>query len=391
MSLPSATDIAAVLTGTIPSGYTGLILGQPLKYSDRSATLTAVACDSRILDVWTPTVGGAYTDVSFNPPTATGAVAHPAAGSSAANLAVDLADGDIALGQAVTPWYSINTTTAVATAYLPGYVGTFANTTGITWAHTATGSTGTNLVVGRLCARAALTGPGVANVSGAVYPADTNVQGPTTKQIVTLTGASIASGDSIVTEVTFPHMGKSIVVKTAFDTNNNTTMATHATNLETALNALGGGYTAVAANASADVTITADVIGGAFDVNSFVSGTGGGTVSRAYTTGAVGAFSTDIAGGGLLGVLTRSVNVVYDSANGDHVVSGTAGEFYRRGVIAVANSQSPTFGDQVWLDPSTGLCYNAASSGYLPLPKSLAFWGGPGSGGLAPLHIALPV
>jgi len=42
----------------------------------------------------------------------------------------------------------------------------------------------------------------------------------------------------------------------------------------------------------------------------------------------------------------------------------------------VANSQSPAVNSMCWLDPATGLLYNAGASGYIPLPTSLIKWTG---------------
>lgn len=390
MSLATIAQIADVSQSSVPTTYTGLILGAVIHDFDRSSRVTAAAMDSRVTDVWTPSVGGAYTEVTFTPPGGSASTL-PAAGSTAANLAADLADTSTALGRAVTAYYEVNSTTAVCTAKVPGSAGTFANTTGITWTHTASGASGTNLLVGSLMCRGALTGAGVANVAGMAYPADSLVSGPTAKQVITLTGSSIASGDQIRTVVRMrARPGLVCEVVTAFDTNNNTTMATHATALDSALNTVfGAGYGAVAANASADITITADVIGAAFEVESSVTGSGGGAVAKAYTTGQWGALSTDIHAGGLLGVLTRNANVTYDATNGNHVEAGRLGEVLRHGVIAVTNSQSPTGSDAVWVDPATGLFYNAGASGYLALEKDVALWKGAGSGGLAPLQITL--
>ena len=369
-------NYAAVHETSVRASQTERYIGQ--LYGESSETITAINAYAVATDVWTPAVGGAITSITFQAPDAASATTYTISSSSSlAALAEALGDSGTDLGRAITKWFLINQTTAALTAKNPGVTGTFTDTSNVTWTHTTTGSEGTDLPVGRLVlSTGRASAPGCGNISKARLPAASTTLHPTSKQVITFTYASVASGDTIITTVTEPARGISFSTSTPYGTSHAATLAAHTAALETDLNAkLGAGYGAVATNSTNDILITADVKGYAFQAVSEVVGSGGGTCSTAFTTGQVGALASDITVS-ILGIVGRRGASSLNSS-GDPVVKPlAAAEIGKRGYAMVANSQSPAVNSMCWLDPATGLLYNAGASGYIPLPTSLIKWTG---------------
>ena len=369
-------NYAAVHETSVRSAQTERYIGQI--YGEASETITAINGYAVATDVWTPAYGSAITSITFQAPDAASATTYTIASTTSLTaLAEALGDSGTDLGRAVTKWFLVNQTTAVCTAKNPGVTGTFTDTSGVTWTHTTTGSEGADLPVGRLVlSPGRASAPGCGNISKARLPAASTTLNPTSKQVITFTYASVASGDQIVTTITDPVRNLVATVKTTYATSHAATLTQHTADLETRLNAVfGAGYGAVATNSTNDILITADVKGYAFDATSQVIGSGGGTVSKAYTTGQVGALASDITVS-ILGIVGRRGASSLNSS-GDPVVKPlAAAEIGKRGYAMVANSQSPAVNSMCWLDPATGLLYNAGASGYIPLPTSLIKWTG---------------
>lgn len=198
------------------------------------------------------------------------------------------------------------------------------------------------------------------------------------EQVTTFTYASVASGDAISTIVEMN--GESVTVDTPYNTSHAQTLIDHAADLETALNAeFGADVGAVAARSSDDITITADVAGAEFFANSTVSGTGGGTVSKADTTGP--SISTSLARA-FAGVSVRRLDVENETIDGDDpsYAPNEGVEVLSRGAIVMARSSSETWdpNSDVWVDLTTtltaaGKVYDTSSNATSPvwLPKEL--------------------
>lgn len=191
-------------------------------------------------------------------------------------------------------------------------------------------------------------------------------------QVTTFTYASLASGDRITTVVEMN--GEQVVVVSDFDTNQATTLTNHTADLEEALNAeFGAGVGAAAANASADITITADVAGAEFFASSTVNGGGGGTVTKADTTGP--SISTSLARA-FAGVSARRLDVENETIDGDDpsYAPNEGVEVLSRGAVIMARSTSETWdlNSGVWVDLTTtltsaGRIYDTASNATSPV------------------------
>lgn len=342
-------------------------------------------------DVWTPATDGTdESTITFTAPNATTSTTYTiSASNTLAEIAEALGDLGTDLGRAVTKWYLVDQTTAVCTAKNPGVTGTFTSGTHITWTGSPAGSTGTDIPVGRVVLRSALgSAPGMSRVSKARLPAASITLKPTDKQVITFTYTSVADTDSIITVIEEPTRGIKFAEATQYATSHAATLTAHTAALESALNAkLGAGYGAVAANATNDITITTDVKGAAILATSEVVGDGGGACATAFTTGSPGALATDVIPS-ILGVLTRKGQTSTNTSGAPVLEPLKLGEVVRRGLVLVANTQSPALGDLPWMDPATGLLYNAGASGYIPLPTSKIRWTGVNySEGLAEVYV----
>lgn len=370
-------NFGSVHETTVRSTQTERFIGQI--YGESPEIGTAINGYAVATDVWTPATDGTdESSIVFQAPDASSATTYTiTASNTLAEIAEALGDSGTDLGRAVTKWFLVNQTTGVCTAKNPGVTGTFTNGTHITWTHTTTGSSGTDLPVGRLVLSQGLSSaPGCAGVPKARLPAASTTLYPTSKQVITFTYASVASGDTITTIIEEPTRSIRFAVSTLYATSHAATLTAHTAALETALNAnLGAGYGAVATNSSNDILITTDVKGARILGTSTVSGAGGGTCSVAFTTGGIGSIVSDIVPS-ILGIVGRRGQSQLNS-DGDPVVPPMRlAEIGRRGYAMVANTQSPARGDLCWLDPATGLLYNAGASGYIPLPSERIRWTG---------------
>ena len=174
-------------------------------------------------------------------------------------------------------------------------------------------------------------------------------------QVKTFTYTSVASGDSVVTEVQM--VGRDVGpvrVVSAFDTNQTTTLSNHAAALETELNAIyGAGVGAVATSDATTVVITADIAGDEFTASSDVQGTGGGTVSPANTTGPSAATSLRRA---FAGVCEWRPNLSVQTAGGIDGGYGAdeAVPYCPYGQIPVYCAGSPVQGAGLWVNLASG-------------------------------------
>lgn len=197
-------------------------------------------------------------------------------------------------------------------------------------------------------------------------------------QVTTFTYASVASGDTITTIVRMND--EEAVVATAYNSSHAQTLIDHAADLKIALNAeFGAGRGAVAARSSDDITITADVAGAEFFASSTVAGTGGGTVSKADTTGP--SISTSLARA-LAGISVRRTDVENETVDGDDpsYAPNDGVEVLSRGAIYMARSTSETWdgNSDTWVDLTTvltsaGRIYDTPGNATSPvwLPRDL--------------------
>lgn len=195
-------------------------------------------------------------------------------------------------------------------------------------------------------------------------------------QVTTFTYASVAVTDTVTTTVTMH--GKTVAVDTPYRSSHAQTLTDHTADLETVLNAaFGAGTGCVAANSSNDITITADVAGAEFEANSAVNGAGGGTVTKAETTGPSIATSVRRA---LIGVSKRRADVENVTVDGDDPAYPANGgvEFVTRGEMVVARDTSETWNrdSDTWVSVSTsaslsGRVYDTGSSTRVWIPRDM--------------------
>lgn len=352
-------------------------------------------------DIWTPTVGGSTTSIVYQAPDASSATTYTiAAVTTVAQLAERFGDLSTALGRDVTEWFTVDQTTAVCTAKNPGITGTFTNAGSITWAHTDTGSSGTDIPVGRMVLLS-----GIATAAGAVgsykmrLPAASTTLNPDSNQVITFTpSAGIGAGDQIRLIVRSRYLPRATcTIEVSHNTDLATTLADLVTDANTILDlgidagGLGSGFGVVASTGGTTLVLTSDVKGYAFDADMTIVNGASGTMtltSKVYTTGAPGDIDTDVVPN-LLGIVGRGGQSSANSSGAPVVQPLKVGELARCGKVLVVNSQSPAVNDVVWMDPATGLLYNAGASGYIPLPNDKARWTGDNQTGYAGVWINL--
>lgn len=356
----ATTGIGAVHVDAIRLTQTARHVGEVLS-ADPINLISCLNASAVTLDVWTPTVGGAYTQIAFQAPDESSSTTTSATGSTAANLADDLSAID-----RVTQWYSINETTAVATGLIAGEVGTFTNTTNITWAHTATGSEGEDIPVGYGVIRTgAGTSPGMTGVLEIGLPTTSSESA----QVKTYACTSAASA---LFRAFVQWNGK---VYESATTVHNTDTATTVDDLVTAINAVMPAESVIASRSSDNLVLTAEVEGQSFDAWIAVSGSGSAEAVPTYTTGNPGSATSDLLAD-FVGVVTRTGSI--NDSDGDAVINPMRmAEVLRKGTIVVENSQGVSWGDQVFLSVASstkGKFYNANATDYVPIPLSRARW-----------------
>lgn len=379
-------NYGAVHESSVRATQTERYIGQI--YGDNAEIITAINATAVATDVWTPTVGGAETSVVYQAPDAAAATTYTIASvTTAAQLAEALGDLGTDLGRAITKWFLVNQTTAVLTAKNPGVTGTLTTSGNITWAHTTTGSSGTDLTVGILAlSQGKGTAPGAGNINKCRLPSASTTLNPTSKQVITFTpSAGIAAGDQLRLVVRSSYLPRATcTIEASYDINLATTLAALVTDANTILDlgidagGLGSGSGVVASEDDTTLILTADVKGYAFDADLFITNGAAGTMtltSKVYTTGAPGKIVSDIVPS-LLGVVGRRGQASLDSSGNNVVKPLRLAEIGKRGYAMVANSQSPAMGDVCWLDPATGLLYDSYASGYIPLPSDKIRWTG---------------
>ena len=194
-------------------------------------------------------------------------------------------------------------------------------------------------------------------------------------QVTTFTYASVASGDIISTTVEMN--GQSTTVVTAYNSSHAQTLTDHTADLEVRLNALfGAGVGCVAANASNDITITSDVAGGEFYASSTIGGTGGGTVTKANTTGP--SVSTSLRRS-LLGISCWRSDVPDQTIAGNDPAYGANDPvpYHQDGLVYMARDTTETWdrNSETWVSVSTtatlsGRIYDTSSSTRVWLPNA---------------------
>lgn len=285
---------------------------------------------------------------------------------------------------------AIQVAAGIRSRMAPSYAGGTLTLTG-TWpgvAHTvsASGGSGGGAIGSATTATAAASATAVSFGRAICTDGDVTNEGtpkvfmPTTAlfsaQVTTFTYASVAATDEVTTTVTM--QGKTVVVNTPYRSSPAQTLTDHTADLETVLNAtFGAGTGCVAANATNDITITADVAGAEFEANSSVNGAGGGTVTKAETTGPSIATSVRRA---LIGVSKRRADVENVTVDGDDPAypANSGVEYFTRGEVVVARDTSETWdlNSETWVSVSTsaslsGRIYDTGSSTRVWIPRDL--------------------
>lgn len=195
-------------------------------------------------------------------------------------------------------------------------------------------------------------------------------------QVTTFTYASVAANDIISTTVEMN--GQSTTVVTPYNTSHAQTLTDHTADLEVRLNALfGAGVGCVAANSTNDITITADVAGAEFYASSTIGGTGGGTVTKADTTGPSIATSVRRS---LTGISSWRADVPNVTVGGDDPAYPANGavQYKRVGEVLVQRDTTETWdrNSDTWVSVSataslSGRLYDTSSSTRVWLPRDL--------------------
>lgn len=375
-------------TAPFPSSYFGFA-ADDLPANQRALSLGSVAdpnmlvsiCASAdtVADVWTGTVGGAVTSVSYTNSLGTVETITVASSTTAAGLLSALADAceaDSTL--TVLSEYTLvstGSTTFTATARYAGRVGTFSNTTNLTYSHTSTGAVGSDLPLARAVRRfASSTGAGVQDMRQGDIPYGIG------NQVITLTpvfGASSYYNISIVLKNWRTGEDAIIIVgKVAADTNT----ATDCTAIAAAINAALAANTFLADGSSGTtVVLTSEVAGLTGAVSVTISG-GAATCSVTYTTGSPGnaAYDMDAA---FCGIVARST-AIRDDSSGNPVIPvrqmGSVAALPGRILVTVESGDSPAEDGAVWIGTAaanSGKFYAAAGADRAPISRRTATWG----------------
>lgn len=357
----ATTGIGSVHVDAIRTSQTVRHVGEVLSVVGSGAIISCLNASAVSLDVWTPTVGGAYTEITTTMPDESASVTTSATGSTAANLADDLSSID-----RVTQWYSINESTAVVTGLIAGEVATFTNTTNITWAHTTTGSEGEDIPVGYGVIRTGGgTSPGMTGVLEVGLPTTSSETAQVKTYAITYNASGFYSCKVLWNGKWYESAN---VAGTADD-------AGTAAALATAINAVLPTESVIASNSSGSFILTSEVEGQSFDAIVVASGHDSAEAVPTYTTGNPGSATTDLLAD-FVGVVTR-VGSINDSSGNAVINPMRMCSVLTRGTIVVENSQTVAWGDQVFLSVASstkGKFYNANATDYVPLPLSRARW-----------------
>lgn len=161
----------------------------------------------------------------------------------------------------------------------------------------------------------------------------------------------------------------------------NTDLNTTCTDIAAAINAVMPAETVIAASVGGGggvVTLTAEVEGAEFDANAFAVGHATAEATKAYTTGPSMATSLRRA---LLdgGVAAYRPDLEHQTLGGDDpaYAANASVEVLVDGAIWVQNSDSPSYGDDVYVSlasATAGRFYNAAGTDRVFLPPEMLRW-----------------
>lgn len=336
-----------------------------------SGTRSMMNLNGEALDLWTGTVGGAVTSIAFTDPNGVTQTFSITSSTTAAQIVAAIYASTT---ETLTEWATVSapSSTVLVTAKDPSYTIVMTATTNITWAHTTTGSVGTDLRQGRAVMKGVIgTQPGAIS-QFAVKTVDNLAL-----QVLTLSPVYGASSSYDVTVRLFNYkngvtqdIACGVVVA-------NTNTATDCTNIAAAINAAMPANTVIADGTSGTTVVcTAEVKGLAFDVIVNISG-GTATCARAYTTGAPGSVSTDLAAA-IAGVVPHSAAIVANSSGIAVWQAGRNGPVFCGGghiTVEDVNSDSPSSGASVWVNTGAtnpGAFGYAAAADMCPLPREMA-------------------
>ena len=359
--------------GSVPVDYSPNFLGAITweAAGPGSSQVTMLNLDDEALDLWTATVGGAVTSVAFTDPTGTAQTITIASSTTAAAVVAAIEANST---ETLTAWATLTVTgasTFTVQSKQPGMNLTLPNTSNLTWAHTTTGSVGSDLKQGRAVMLGAIgTQPGAISMQTVKTLDNLSYQ----VQTWAITYAASSYYDVIVTVKNFKNGVDQVVSvgKVLADTND----ATTATAIATAINAAMPAYTVAATTNSGNLILTAEVRGLAIVSSINVSG-GAGAAALTYTTGAPGDRTTDLSAA-IAGIVPHSSVIVQDSS-GNPVWQGG-----RPGLVCVGqahisvediNSDNPATGASCWVNTGTstpGAFGYATGADMCPLPRAMA-------------------
>lgn len=367
----------------VPTDYSPNLIGAiPYElFGPGTGTRTMLNKNDEALDLWTGTVGGAVTTISFTDPNGS---AQSFTITSSATSATIVAAIYAASGETLTQWATVTapSSTVLVTAKDPRYTLTMTNTSNITWAHTTTGSVGTDIPQGRAVRR-----NGVGSSPGAYSTTIVDAMDGLTAQVQTITfGGTFNTGDQFDAIVFCPALNATVTVPTVtYATSEAATLTALAAAINTQVDltvANGGlgisGSTLTCTTGTHTLIATADEPGFAFRVVVNVTNGAAGSaifVSDVATTGSIGDPTTD-ASAGIAGCVPHASNIV-QSGSSNVWLAGTPGAVAVAVHMTVVNAgtNTPTQSSPVYVGTASataGKWAFEATADYVPLSPRVA-------------------
>ena len=333
---------------SVPTDYSPNLIGAITfeLFGPGSGTRTMLNKNDEALDLWTGTVGGAVTAISFTDPNG---IAQSFSITSSTTSAQVVAAIYAASGQTLTEWATVTapSSTVLVTAKDPSYTLTMTDGSNVTWTHSTTGSVGTAIPQARAVRR-----NGVGSSPGGYSTTIVDTMDGLSAQVQTLTfGGTFNTGDQFDATVFCPALNAIVTVPTVtYATSEAATLTALAAAINTAVDqtvANGGlgisGSTLTCTTGTHTLIGTADEPGFAFHITVAVTNGAAGSailVSDVATTGGIGDQTTD-ANAAIAGIVQHSSNII-QSGSSNVWSAGTPGPVAVAAHITVTNAGSGT-------------------------------------------------
>lgn len=368
---------------TVPTDYSPSLIGAITfeLFGPGTGTRTMLNKNEMALDLWTGTVGGAVTSITFTDPNG---IVNTFSITSSATAAAIVSAIYAASGQTLTEWATVTapSSTVLVQAKDPNYTLTLTNTSNITWAHTTTGTLGTSLPQA-----VAVRRNGVGSGPGSQSTVIVDSMDGLTAQVQTLTfGGTFNTGDQFDAQVFCPALNTMVTVPTVtYATSEAATLTALAAAINTAVDATvanGGlgisGNTLTCTTGTHTLIATADKPGFAFRVSVSVTNGAAGSailVSDVATTGRIGDPTTD-ASAAIAGIVPHTSNIVASSSGSPIWPAGQPGAVAVAAHITVTNygTNTPSQSSPVYVSTASGTAGRFAfepTADYVPLSPAI--------------------